>query len=196
MSHKIKRLLLSGVVALCAGSISQAEHLKIVDSQERLLSDISTDEGNVSFNLLGMIYERRAYPHKITYTRSDGKSLLRLSRNKDGFKIFGEQSNKIRWTVEVAEKAVTITPESQNDRSCFIGRTSPSTVKAKSGDEYLGQVEYFDVKKALGIMNPKGESIAGAKFERISFAPAVAFCPSLEPVERYALMAELLVREK
>jgi hypothetical protein len=196
MSHNIKRILLSGVVALSFVSASYAEHLKIVDSEERLLSDISTEEGNVSFNMLGMIYERRAYPHKITYTRSDGKRLLRLSRNKDGFKIFGEHSNKIKWTVGVSEKAVTITAESQSDRSCYIGRTSPSTVKAKSGDEYLGQVEYFDVKKALAIMNTKGESIAGAKFERISFAPAVAFCPSLEPVERYALMAELLVREK
>jgi hypothetical protein len=194
LSRFVLKMLVVGICVLA--SAANGQHLKMVDSQERLLSDITLDGGSVSINVSGDIYERRAYPHKITYTRADGKSLLRLSRNKDGFKIFDESSNEVRWVVQIAERGVVISPEGDSVEPCLAGRTDPTTVKVKAGKEYLGQVKFYETKQALAMLNTKGEPIAGSKFDRISFAPAIAFCPSLAPLESSAIMAELLARGK
>lgn len=103
-------------------------------------------------------------------------------------------AGELRWRVRFAERRVRVADHP--DRPAFeLLRSNPKTVRVRYEEGAdLGTVAFTRGSPIVQVNDPQGEYLYRIRSERRSALFGVLLVPDLDPVERYVLMAEMLVR--
>ncbi len=193
---KIRLLLTLFLSLVLASTVLQAESLKILDEQGKLVVKLTRDGERIKVKDAANQELLKAKPRDgdgRKYKDHHGAVVAKISGDDEGFKLKTEHGSLI-WKVRYKGDKIKISPRDDNILADVLKRKGAAKWALQRDGQTYAKLKYYPDKRKIKAKDEQNKTRFQIKNTGFSPALGVLLIPGIQPEEAYIIMAEIWVR--